>query len=31
MATGELFIPEVLVAAEAMKAAMDVISPLLVV
>jgi len=27
MATGELFIPEVLVAAEAMKAAMDVISP----
>jgi 5-methyltetrahydrofolate--homocysteine methyltransferase len=29
MATGELFIPEVLVAAEAMKAAMDVISPLL--
>ena len=30
MATGELFIPEVLVAAEAMKAAMDVVSPLLV-
>jgi 5-methyltetrahydrofolate--homocysteine methyltransferase len=30
MATGELFIPEVLVAADAMKAAMDVISPLLV-
>lgn len=29
MATGELFIPEVLVAADAMKAAMDVISPLL--
>jgi 5-methyltetrahydrofolate--homocysteine methyltransferase len=29
MATGELFIPEVLVAAEAMKAAMNVISPLL--
>jgi 5-methyltetrahydrofolate--homocysteine methyltransferase len=27
MATGELFIPEVLVAAEAMKAAMDVITP----
>ena len=27
MATGELFIPEVLVAADAMKAAMDVISP----
>ncbi|HTX70565.1 MAG TPA: corrinoid protein [Thermoleophilia bacterium] len=27
MATGELFIPEVLVAAEAMRAAMDVISP----
>jgi methylmalonyl-CoA mutase cobalamin-binding domain/chain len=31
MATGELFIPEVLVAAEAMKAAMDVITPLLAV
>ncbi len=30
MATGELFIPEVLVAAEAMKAAMTVVSPLLV-
>lgn len=30
MATGELFIPEVLVAAEAMKAAMDVITPHLV-
>ena len=30
MATGELFIPEVLVAADAMKAAMNVISPLLV-
>ena len=30
MATGELFIPEVLVAADAMKAAMDVISPRLV-
>ena len=30
MATGELFIPEVLVAADAMKAAMDVISPHLV-
>jgi 5-methyltetrahydrofolate--homocysteine methyltransferase len=27
MATGELFIPEVLVAADAMKAAMDVITP----
>jgi 5-methyltetrahydrofolate--homocysteine methyltransferase len=27
MASGELFIPEVLVAADAMKAAMDVISP----
>jgi 5-methyltetrahydrofolate--homocysteine methyltransferase len=27
MATGELFIPEVLFAAEAMKAAMDVITP----
>ncbi|MGE5229047.1 MAG: corrinoid protein [Deltaproteobacteria bacterium] len=27
MATGELFIPEVLVASEAMKAAMDVITP----
>ncbi len=27
MATGELFIPEVLVAAEAMRAAMDVITP----
>jgi methylmalonyl-CoA mutase cobalamin-binding domain/chain len=27
MATGELFIPEVLVAADAMKAAMDVVSP----
>jgi 5-methyltetrahydrofolate--homocysteine methyltransferase len=31
MATGELFIPEVLVAAEAMKAAMDVITPHLAV
>jgi 5-methyltetrahydrofolate--homocysteine methyltransferase len=30
MATGELFIPEVLVAADAMKAAMDVVSPHLV-
>jgi 5-methyltetrahydrofolate--homocysteine methyltransferase len=30
MATGELFIPEVLAAADAMKAAMDVISPHLV-
>lgn len=30
MATGELFIPEVLVAADAMKAAMNVVSPLLV-
>lgn len=30
MATGELFIPEVLVAADAMKAAMEVISPHLV-
>ncbi len=30
MATGELFIPEVLVAADAMKAAMDVISPQLI-
>lgn len=30
MATGELFIPEVLVAADAMKAAMDIVSPLLV-
>jgi len=27
MATGELFIPEVLVASEAMRAAMDVITP----
>jgi 5-methyltetrahydrofolate--homocysteine methyltransferase len=27
MATGELFIPEVLVASEAMKAAMDVVTP----
>jgi 5-methyltetrahydrofolate--homocysteine methyltransferase len=27
MATGELFIPEVLVAADAMKAAMDVVTP----
>jgi 5-methyltetrahydrofolate--homocysteine methyltransferase len=31
MATGELFIPEVLVAADAMKAAMDVITPHLAV
>jgi methanogenic corrinoid protein MtbC1 len=30
MATGELFIPEVLVAADAMKAAMTIVSPLLV-
>ena len=30
MATGELFIPEVLVAADAMKAAMDVVTPHLV-
>lgn len=30
MATGELFIPEVLVAATAMKAAMDVITPHLI-
>jgi methanogenic corrinoid protein MtbC1 len=27
MATGELFIPEVLVASEAMKAAMDIVTP----
>jgi methanogenic corrinoid protein MtbC1 len=31
MATGELFIPEVLVASEAMKAAMDVVTPHLAV
>ena len=30
MSTGEMFIPEVLVAADAMKAAMDVLSPHLV-
>ena len=30
MATGELFIPEVLAAADAMKAALDILSPLLI-